>query len=52
MTNYLKSNNIIEDKIKIGEIPAILFRPKDEKRTNFNNNFYHGWSSNKEIQKN
>lgn len=28
MTNYLESNNIIEEKIYIGEIPAILFRPK------------------------
>ncbi|MSU00410.1 alpha/beta fold hydrolase [Tissierella pigra] len=51
MTNYLKSNNIIEDKIKIGEIPAILFRPKDERELIPTIIFYHGWSSNKEIQR-
>lgn len=29
MTDYLKSNYIIEEKVRIQEIPAIIFRPKE-----------------------
>lgn len=51
MTNYLESNNIIEEKIYIGEIPAILFRPKNGKGLYTTIIFYHGWSSKKEFQR-
>jgi len=51
MDNYLESSNIIEEKILIGEIPAILFRPKDIKGLYPTIIFYHGWSSKKEFQR-
>lgn len=51
MINYLESNNIIEEKIYIGEIPAILFRPKNNKGLYPTIIFYHGWSSRKELQR-
>ncbi|NMB08121.1 MAG: prolyl oligopeptidase family serine peptidase [Tissierellia bacterium] len=51
MTNYLKSNNIIEEKIYIGKIPAIIFRPKKRKKGIPTIIFYHGWSSDKETQR-
>lgn len=51
MTNYLESNNIIEKKIYIGEIPAILFRPKNITGLYPTIIFYHGWSSKKEFQR-
>lgn len=51
MNNYLKSSNIIEDKIDIKGIPAILFRPKDKDKEIPTVIFYHGWSSNKESQR-
>lgn len=51
MINYLKSDNIIENKIKIGEIPAILFRPREGSGPIPTIIFYHGWSSNKEMQR-
>ena len=51
MDNYLKSNNIIEEKIHIGEIPAILFRPKENKKLLPTIILYHGWGSDKESQR-
>lgn len=51
MDNYLKSDYIIEEKINIGEIPAILFRPKGIKGPIPSIIFYHGWSSSKESQR-
>lgn len=51
MTNYLKSNHIIEEKISIEGIPAILFRPKEIKGLLPTIIIYHGWSSNKELQR-
>ncbi|MDR7857029.1 YqiA/YcfP family alpha/beta fold hydrolase [Tissierella sp.] len=51
MTDYLKSNNIIEEKIHIGDIPAILFRPKEKEALLATIIFYHGWSSSKESQR-
>lgn len=51
MNNYLRSDNIIEEKIYIGEIPAILFRSKEAKGLLPTIIFYHGWSSNKELQR-
>ncbi len=49
--SYLKANNIIEEKIYIGEIPIILFKPKDKKGLLPTIIFYHGWSSKKEFQR-
>lgn len=51
MTDYLKSDFIIEENINIGEIPAIIFRPKEVKDRIPTILFYHGWSSNKEFQR-
>lgn len=51
MTDYLKSNFITEEKINIQEIPAIIFRPKEVKKPIPTIIFYHGWSSNKELQR-
>lgn len=51
MANYLKSDNIIEKNINIGEIPAILFKPKAIEEPIPTIIFYHGWSSNKEAQR-
>ena len=51
MSDHLKSDCIIEEKIWIGQIPAILFRPKLEKKTYPTLIFYHGWSSRKENQR-
>ncbi|WP_353094459.1 alpha/beta fold hydrolase [Tissierella praeacuta] len=51
MKDYLYSNHIIEEKIYIENIPAILFRPKDAEGTIPTIIFYHGWSSNKESQR-
>lgn len=51
MDNYLKSECIIEERISIGEIPAILFRPKGKKGPIPSILFYHGWSSKKEFQR-
>ena len=50
MNNYLKSNNILEKKIYIGEIPAILFRPRKNGLLP-TIILYHGWGSNKESQR-
>lgn len=51
MTNYLKSNYILEKHIYIGNIPAILFRSKENKELIPTIIFYHGWSSDKETQR-
>lgn len=51
MNNYLHSNSIIEEKIYIGNIPAIIFRPKEAKGLLPTIIFYHGWSSTKEFQR-
>lgn len=51
MNDYLNSNFIIEKKIKIQEIPAIIFRPKEANGLIPTIVFYHGWSSSKELQR-
>lgn len=51
MDNYLKSNSIVEEKIYIGQIPAILFRPKQSKGLLPTIILYHGWGSDKESQR-
>lgn len=51
MTNYLRTDYILEEQISIGEIPAILFRPKEDKGLLPTIIFYHGWSSDKESQR-
>ncbi|NLJ58464.1 MAG: prolyl oligopeptidase family serine peptidase [Tissierellia bacterium] len=51
MTNYLKSNCLIEEKVNIQGIPAIIFKPKEIKKPMPTIVFYHGWSSNKESQR-
>ena len=51
MRNYLKSDFILEERINIGEIPAILFRPRDKQENIPTIIFYHGWSSSKESQR-
>ena len=51
MADFIKSNYIIEEKVKLKEIPAIIFRPRDAKEPIPTVVFYHGWSSNKETQR-
>lgn len=51
MMNYLQSDSIIEKKIYIGEIPAILFTPKEKEGLLPTIIFYHGWTSRKEFQR-
>lgn len=51
MKDHLYSPQIHEEKIYIGDIPALLFRPKDKKESLPTIVFYHGWSSNKEAQR-
>ncbi len=51
MGDYLCSNNIIEERIYIDKIPAILFKPKGIEGPMPTIIFYHGWSSNKESQR-
>jgi len=51
MADYLKSNFIVEEKVRIQEIPAIIFRPREVKERIPTVIFYHGWSSNKELQR-
>ena len=51
MTDYLKSNFITEEKVRIQEIPAVIFRPIEAKKPIPTIIFYHGWSSNKELQR-
>lgn len=51
MASYLKSNHILEEQISIKGIPAILFKPKEDKGLIPTVIFYHGWSSDKETQR-
>ncbi|WP_313341023.1 YqiA/YcfP family alpha/beta fold hydrolase [Sedimentibacter sp.] len=51
MIDYIKSNFIREEKIKIQGIPAIIFRPIKVEEPIPTIIFYHGWSSNKELQR-
>lgn len=51
MDKYLTSDFILEEKINIGPIPAILFRPRDKEENIPTIIFYHGWSSSKESQR-
>ncbi len=51
MNDYIKSNNIVEEKIVIQGIPAIIFRPREVDEPIPTVIFYHGWSSNKELQR-
>lgn len=51
MTEFLKSNSIIEEKVMIQEIPAIIFRPIEVLKPIPTVIFYHGWSSSKEAQR-
>ncbi|NLA13233.1 MAG: prolyl oligopeptidase family serine peptidase [Tissierellia bacterium] len=51
MADFIKSNYIMEEKVKLKEIPAIIFRPRDAKEPIPTVVFYHGWSSNKETQR-
>lgn len=51
MTDYIKSNYIIEEKVAIQDIPAIIFRPREVKEPIPTIIFYHGWSSSKESQR-
>lgn len=51
MTDYMKSNNIVEERVVIQDIPAIIFRPREVDEPIPTVIFYHGWSSNKELQR-
>ena len=51
MTDYMKSNNIVEERVVIQGIPAIIFRPREVNEAMPTVIFYHGWSSNKELQR-
>lgn len=48
---HLQSNFILEEKVYISNIPAILLRPKEDKKKFPTIVFYHGWSSKKEFQR-
>jgi dienelactone hydrolase len=50
MIDYIKSSFIIEERVNINGIPAIIFRPKGVKEPP-NLIFYHGWGSNKDTQR-
>lgn len=51
MDDYLKSNFIIEEKVKLKEIPAIIFRQREVIMPISTVIFYHGWGSSKEAQR-
>lgn len=51
MTDFIKSNYIVEEKVMIQEIPALIFRPIEVEKPTPTVIFYHGWSSNKELQR-
>lgn len=51
MTDFIKSNYIIEEKVIIQEIPALIFRPRGVEKPTPAVIFYYGWSSNKEFQR-
>jgi len=43
--------NVIEERVKIGDISAIVFRPTGRQEKLPGVVFYHGWSSNKDSQR-
>lgn len=47
----MEFNNIIERNIEIGDIPTIVLTPKGDFKLYPTIIFYHGWSSNKELQR-
>lgn len=51
MSNYIKSNYVREEKIKVQGIPAILLRPVDAEKEIPSIIFYHGLGSSKENQR-
>lgn len=51
MTYLTNNKNIIEEQVKINDIPCIILKPRNENRKLPTIIFYHGWSSNKEMQK-
>lgn len=51
MKDFLTVEHIIEEKIQINHIPALLLKPKTVKGELHTIIFYHGWSSNKESQR-
>lgn len=51
MKKHLETDHIIEKKIKIGRVPAILLRPATSDTKIPTIIWYHGWSSNKENQR-
>lgn len=51
MKDFLTADHIVENRIKIGDIPALLFTPKDKKGLLDTIVFYHGWSSKAESQR-
>ena len=44
-------NNVVEEKIKISDIPTLVLKPKDGVELLPTIIFYHGWSSNKDLQR-
>ena len=49
---YLSDNkNVIEKQVKIKDIPCIVLKPRNQNGKLATIIFYHGWSSNKEMQK-
>src|SRR5690554_5882047 len=44
-------NNVIEEKIKISNIPTLVLKPRDRQDILPTIIFYHGWSSNKNLQR-
>ena len=51
MSYLLNNRNVIEEKIKIKDIPCILLRPVEKNKNIPTVIFYHGWSSSKEGQR-
>ncbi len=49
--DYLKVDHVIEEKINIDNIPALLFQPKNKTGQLHTIILYHGWSSSKESQR-
>lgn len=51
MKDFIAADHIVEQRIKIDDIPALLFRPKDKEGLLHTIIFYHGWGSNKNSQR-
>lgn len=51
LKDFLSVDHIIEEKIYIDNIPALLFKPKNKVGLLHTVIFYHGWSSSKEGQR-